>query len=472
MLSVVDTLNSIEQAGHGLRDDEGKMTRIVEAASGELASLQTEQSSLFRSLAEVRLDILQQKQVVGQLDAAERKAMAAAEDQKAQLEALAGKREQLAFDLNKARAERTECAAKVAEVAGRISALQEKTESRMAEDLEWQAQDACVAGAEARMLAAEEKATQSETDCEEKSKPYLADKLFVYLWQRGYGTSKYTSGGLVRMGDDYVARVVQFEPARQNYFTLTEIPKRLREHADRLKAELEEEEVKLQVLERAALEADGIAGEESSYSDAERALKVTEDRIAALEAEDQALEKERASLLEDQSGTELSKALSDLAASMQRQELRELLSDALETPTTADERIVMKLQRIEKAILKKQQEIDDARQTAMEIARKRAELERSANDFRRQGYDRMGGGFANDRLIGDVIGGILKGALSSRELRDALRSGHRQGSGSITRSRRGGLGGGFGGGLGGGLGGGFKSRGGLGGGGFKTGGGF
>ncbi|WP_114011637.1 hypothetical protein [Cohaesibacter intestini] len=469
MLSVVDTLNSIEQAGYGLRDDEDKMTRIVEAASDELASLQTEQSTLFRSLAKVRLDSLQQEQAVGGLDMAERKAMAAVEAQKAQLAALAEQLDQLGADLQSARAERAEREAHVADVVSSIRDLESQTESRMAEDVVWQAQDAKAAGAEARMLAAEEKALQSEQDCEEKSKPYLADKLFVYLWQRGYGTSKYAAGGLVRMGDDYVARVVKYEPARQNYFTLTEIPKRLREHADRLKIELEEEEAKLAALERATLEADGIASKETALTEAEQALKATEDQILALEDELKTRSEDRADLLADHPDSALSKALSDLAQSLQRQELRTLLHDALDTPTSEDDQIVMRLQSIEKAIVKKKQEVDKARQTAMDIARKRAELERSANDFRREGYNRRGGGFANDQLIGDVIGGILKGALSSRELRDALRSGYRQGPGAGRRTRRGGVHDTLGGTMGGHWGGTF---GGSRGGGFKTGGGF
>src|SRR5690606_39342184 len=66
------------------------------------------------------------------------------------------------------------------------------------------------------------------------------------------------------LGDDFVARVVDYEPARQNYFSLTEIPKRLGEHADRLEALVEEEEEKLAALERAALERDGLAEDRKS----------------------------------------------------------------------------------------------------------------------------------------------------------------------------------------------------------------
>lgn len=101
---------------------------------------------------------------------------------------------------------------------------------------------------------------------------------------------------------------------------------------------------------------------------------------------------------------------------------------------------------------------DEARGATVELARKRAELERSCDEARR--YERQGGGFSNDKLIGDVLGGIIGGALSSRELRDALRSGYQQGGNrSGLPSRPGG--GAFGGGSSGSGGGGFRTGGGF-----------
>ena len=91
----------------------------------------------------------------------------------------------------------------------------------------------------ARMLeAAEAKAAQAERDLEEKRQPYEADPLFMYLWRRKFGTPEYRSKGLVRSLDRKVARLIEFDGARRNYAVLVELPVRLREHADRLRAEL------------------------------------------------------------------------------------------------------------------------------------------------------------------------------------------------------------------------------------------
>lgn len=427
MITAFDALKSIEQASLGLRADEDRLARIIETSASEIARLRAEQAELFKSLARIRLDTLLQDRVIGPLDEAERKALAVVKDQKQKLEALSKRSETLLGELAAARGEREAKAEAVSQAADAITALTEATEKRIADDVAWQAQAARLAGAQARAQAAEEKALRSEADRDEKSKPYLADRLFVYLWGRGYGTSAYRGGAFARFGDGYVARVVNYEPARQNYFTLTEIPKRLREHADRLKTEVAEEEEKLAALERAALVAAGIEPREAAHRAAGQALDAADARIAKLESEDAALEQERRGLLGEEGELGLAGALSELAASMQREDLRRLMREALETPTPEDERIVQRLQQVETELGRWSREAEEARRTSLDLARKRAEFERSRDEFRRSGYERQGGGFSNDKLIGDIIGGIIGGVLSSRELGDALRSGYRPG---------------------------------------------
>lgn len=466
MISVFDALNSIDQAGRSLRGDEDRLNDIIRQAATETARLRAEQAELFRSLARIRLDTLRQENVVAPLDDAEKRALAALREQDEKLKALSNRRDALQKELAAAQAVREDKVRIVTAAADAIASQKEATEHRMAGDLGWQKQAAVVSGAEAQATAAEDKARQSEADRDEKSKPYLADPLFVYLWERGYGTSAYKAGPITRMGDGYVARVVQYEPARQNYFTLTEIPKRLREHANRLKATLADEEAKLVALERAALEADGIVQKEKTYQDAEAALKEAERVIGDLEKEGAALDEERNGALGTEGPWGMGRVLGDLAASMQREDLRTLLRESLDTPTTEDEQIVRRLQALEDALEKQEKAADEARRATVELARKRAELERSRDEARR--YERQGGGFSNDKLIGDILGGIIGGALSSRELRDALRSGYRQGgSRSSLPSRPGG--GTFGGDIFGGGGGGKSSSSGDG---FRTGGSF
>jgi len=443
MISVAETSSSLDHAIRELRQDEQRLAAVIEASTTEVARLRAEQADLLKALARIRLDALQKDQIVGELDDVERRALAAVREQKQELDSLATRRKALLVELSRAQEERAGSVQRVSDAADSIDALEEATLARLADDVGWQSQAARVAGAEARALAADTKAREAEADRDEKAKPYLEDPLFVYLWERGYGTPAYRGGRIARLGDDYVARVVNYEPARQNYFTLTEIPKRLGEHADRLDAQVEEEEEKLQALERAAFEEEGIEKREALYREAGEALKAVDGRIADLERELADLETRQAALLGDAEG--LSGPLDELAAALQREDLRTLLREAAQTPTPEDERIVRRLQEIEATLGQKARQLQEARATVVEVAQKRVELERSREDFRRSGYERRGGGFSNDKLIGDVIGGILGGVLSSRALRDAMRSGYRPRSGRRSSRRSGSVLGGFGG---------------------------
>lgn len=476
MISATEALGSIERAAGDLQRDEGRLEKTIESASRDAVRLRSEEAGHFRALARLRLDALRQETVLGRLDAAERRALKAAEAQQRELDALVPRRERIAADLATARRDRAEKAAAVGDAVAAIGAREAETEKRISGDVAWQARAATLDGTRARAEAADEKARAAEADRDEKSKPYLADRLFVYLWERGWGTSAYRGGALARLGDGWVARVVAYEPARQNYAMLTEIPKRLRAHADRLTAEVAAAEEALAAVERAALEADGIVGLETAHAAAVAALDAADGRIADLERDEAALERERQGLLDDTAGSGLATALDELADSMRREGLRALLDEALKTPTPEDERIVLRLQEIEAELKRLDGEIEEARRVAVDLAGKRAALERSRDEFRRSGYERGGGGFGNEALIGQVLAGIVEGVLSSRDLRDALRSGYRPGTdhedrprASSRRSGRrfGGRSGGFG------SGGGFSTGGGISsGGGFRTGGGF
>jgi len=485
MISASTTLSTIDQAAFKVRQDEQQLQHVIEATTQEMTRLRAEQADLYRALAKIRMDALRDDQILRTLDSAERKALSAIDEQKRRLQEVDDRKNALTGSIEASRSRRAGLSDAVTATADAITGLTERTQARVSDEVEWQALNAKVDSLEAQAEAAEEKATHSEADRDEKSKPYLADNLFVYLWNRGYGTSAYRAGPIARMGDAFVARVVQYEQARQNYFALTEIPKRLRAHAERLKEDLAVAEAALVAFERKALEADGIVQLEKEHERAVEALEAQDAEIADLEQQLAAIDQERQALLDDTSNAGLGGALAELSAALQRDDLRVLLREALETPTPDDERIVQQLQANAARLEQLEGEVDETRRTMITIAKRRAELERSREDFRRSGYERGGGTFINEKLIGDVIGGIIGGVLSSKELRDALRSGYRQGggsstvptrrsSGSVFGGSRGGFGGGFGGGgsRGGGGGGGSRGGGGGGGGGFRTGGGF
>jgi hypothetical protein len=81
---------------------------------------------------------------------------------------------------------------------------------------EWvRLRDAAAAAARIAGHAAQ-KAEFAQQYRDAKGRPYLADPLFRYLWERGYGTAGYRAGPVARLLDGFVARVrpLRRRPAR------------------------------------------------------------------------------------------------------------------------------------------------------------------------------------------------------------------------------------------------------------------
>lgn len=481
MMTGRDALQSLQGALMGVRRDEDRLVAMLNSATEEAARLRAREADAYRTLARLKLDALARDEIDGQLDSAERQALLLLDRRKDLLAKAAEQRQGIlakvtaSQDVLNAKAERVEAAAEM------IEALRGQTEARLKNDGGWKAALERVVHADHVAAAAEEKAARSEAEKDGKKKPYEADSLFMYLWRRGYGTSAYKAGFMTRFFDGKVAELINFEPARANFYMLTEIPKRLRDHATRLKDDIAVEQAALEAYERGALEADGVKPLEVALEAAERELKAAEATLAGHEATLKALDEDEHAALNSGTDPQFQKALDLIAGSMARDDLRQLYNDALRTPTPEDEKIVKQLQDLRHSLARVDSQIEETRKAAIELSQRRGELEQSQNRFRQSGYDDPFGGFINENVIGQVIAGVIKGALSSRDLdkvwrdnytrrapprsRDTFGGGIRLPSGDAWRPPSGGgFGGGFGGGSGGG--GGGSS------GGFKTGGGF
>jgi hypothetical protein len=466
MISGREALSKLHEALTRARRDEDRLVAMLNSATEEAARLRAEQAESFRALARIRLDQMSGKEVDGTLNAAEDAALSLLDRRRKELEESARRRRSLLDEIAAAQGARTAALAAVESALEKVDDRREETQARLENDQEWVAQRRALTHAKQVAEAAAEKAARSESEKEEKKRPYEADALFVYLWRRGFGTPAYRTFSLARFLDGRVARLIGYQEARPNYFMLNEIPLRLREHAERLGEEAEAEAEKLAAIERRALEADGIlpleaalAEAENRAAEAERHLASKDEQLARLDAE------EHAALA---AGTDpmLREALDLVAGSLAREDLHELHRQALDTPTLEDEKIVARLKDLRTKIVRIDSQIEETRKAALDIARKRMELERSSEDFRKKGYDDSFGEFVNERIIVQVIAGILAGLLSSRDLEKVLRDGFQR---RPPRTR-----GGFGGGIklpgGGPWGGGRKMGGGWGGGGFRTGG--
>ena len=455
MLSGRQTLGSIEQALADLRREESELNHRIERATRSISDLHAEQGEAFRALARFRLETGKASDIDNRLEGASKGARQLLETRAKDIAAMnerlrvkEAKRAELQRDREKLADERDAAEDQLEDLAGKLG-------EKLAADSAYQALKQAAETARTMADAARAKATTAANDQAEKGKAYENDPLFVYLWQRGFGTSAYTSTGLIRSLDRWVARVIGFDAARPNYAMLTQIPERLAAHATRVEAEAVEQAARLEQAQRRA--AADLAGQDLNA--------VIEQKAAAMAAQDRALEELEKGIAEV--SAELQRyasgeddtyraAEAKLAEALQGTDLTDLFRAALDTPSPEDEKIVRKLQDLEAQVADLAREVRQDKELQRDLSRRREELTKVAGQFRQSGYDDWDSTFKDDNLTTVLLGELVKGAITGADYwARAKRSHSRKPSNRRQSGLPGGFGGGFGGGSGGGLGGGF-----------------
>ena len=364
-----DALSSLENAISGVRTNESRLTQVLSSAAAEAERLRAQLAESFRALALVRLDTLMRNQVVGELDAAERRALELMRAHKSKLDQILIRCGGAQSALVQAEALHREKTAVVEQAREPIARMQERVAAESRTDPAWQAQHAATQKAIEIAQAADEKARQSEADLDAKRKPYEADPLFMYLWNRKFGTAEYKAGNFVRYWDRKVAQLVGFDTARPNYKLLNEIPVRLREHAKALLARVEAEDKALAAIERAALVKAGIEPLEATLAKALGELKVASDALTKAQQAMTALDEERTKLQSDGDRKAHEDALGVLTQAIAQENLQTMYQEARQTATPEDDRLVQKIEQTQGAIARAESEVARIREEARDVAR-------------------------------------------------------------------------------------------------------
>lgn len=279
-------------------------------------------------------------------------------------------------------------------------------DAKAAQDADFQRLSAAAEEAERIAQHAEQKSGFAARDFEEKGKPYRADPLFAYLWDRGWGTGRYRAFPLVRMIDGWVARLIDFEPARRSYALLSELPGSMAAHATRMRAEADAA-VRALVDRRRALAGlpEGETRPDSAARDgAEDAVEAA--RAALTEAEN----KRSALAAGDDDASQ--QAIRALEAAIGARSLRTLREDAARTPTRDDDAIVARLEIAAAERARLERALADAQAQAEGARRRLTELQTLRHDMRSRGVERSDWGFASGALVGALVAELLRGALS------------------------------------------------------------
>jgi uncharacterized membrane protein YgcG len=328
------------------------------------------------------------------------------------------------------------------------------------------------------LIEAKERVKDIEREAREKIPAYKQNKIFRYLETQEFGTEMYEKKGLIAKLDKWVAKVINYEEAKQSYDFLKSVPAIIQEEVDKKQKDLEELTKTVKKIEKDSCDKNGLTKvlEEGNKLGEERSVLLGQ--IENYNSIYSARERERR-VLDSTKDEYYQRALGKLKSYLNGKTIQELKQKASETENVMDDNLVEKIEYIDSNIRELKQKAKRLKQERDEFEEKLDGLKDLESKYKRADYESSRSRF-NSRLdMNNFITGYLIGKYSREDVwghikqhhhfesdDDSSSYSHHSSSSSYHSSSSGfSSGSGFGGG-------GFSSGGGFGGGGFSSGKGF
>ena len=418
------TLSALETSIQDLQQRERALQAELEAANTQRSALVERRLKTIRELAEVRTRSALADGVIDHSDRLSDRVASLLDARGKTLAALTARHKQ-------AQDKRREQLTAHEILNGSIAALEERldeTANAVRQDKAAQpAYAAAVEQSEAAQSTLERgqaKAEQAHEDRSDKGRPYENDPLFMYLWQRKYGSSAYEAMPLIRWLDGKVANLVRYHDARANYSVLLQIPGRLDAHVSRLAAEAKTAIGAVDQIE-AELIAQRAGADLVGALEAERAAYATENAELARLADEIAEISSQLNRYAEGHDHAFRQAIELTAGFLEDENLSRLKSAARATVTPSDDQIVERIAKIEGETENLREQSEDNRDELEALFRKKSELMRVASEFRRRQYDDPGSVFIPQGAGQVILQELLRGAINAAEYWARTRSSHR-----------------------------------------------
>lgn len=437
MSNGTEALREMDQRIDAARAEAGQLATQLDQLLQQQQRARAQESNDTEQLARLRLDLLKSGQAGSALDAADQRVLALLEKRHQSfldLEPRIQQSEQRQAALSLARSEQLRIRDE-ALTAQQARYLQ--TAERTKQDSKWQLLNLDLVAVQHQVQAAEQKSQVVLADREQKRKPYEADKLFVYLWQRRYGFPEYQAAPLFRTLDGWVARLCKYDGAHRNYRMLMALADQIAAHVAQLKARAERLSSELKAMEEQALAEAGYGALQDAVAAAEAALKRAEQMLNDEEQVHQGLLGQRAAFASGGDPFTL-EALQTLTTQMGREDLQTLRQDARATETPKDDALVAGLANARAAVSKAEQDIATLRARQNLVLKQLSDAEELRRRFRAHSFDSRDSQFGNGIVVGAVIGELLRGAIVLNDAWDQVNRNHRF---SVPRGHDGGFGG-------------------------------
>ena len=408
-------LKNIDQSLQSLRKEVMRLDSELDQLSSRTTQNERHRMQLINQIAQVRLSEIEQGSLLSRLDAADQEVQGLLDQRRQALDSLDGAIADVNQQIDVAENERESLLIKTNAAEQALVDLEAKVQADLQVDQNYLAQLQLAQEAEAIAEEAALKVARAQANLAEKAAPYKADELFMYLWDRGFGTTEYNGGLLARFLDAWVARLIKYEPARVDYWNLSEIPQRLEGHAKRVADRADDEHKALQKLE---LDALNVAGQNTLVEQADvirRELDGHDDALENLEMRlDQHLGERSRFVAGEDPLTQQS--LSRLGQALEIQGLQSIHRYVRDTVSPTDDALVLELQGLLQNMQGNKEDLADVRLMHDNKLIRLRELEGIRRKFKNSRFDDVRSGFGNQALIASVLTQFMQGLVNGSDL--------------------------------------------------------
>ena len=440
MWSGTAALSSLDQSLQTIRNEVVRLDSQLSQLSRSIANSELHRNKLINDIAKVRLAAIDEGDLLSTMSAADHDALAILEKREAVIVDLNNEVEQLNQKILQAETDREVMLVNLNEASQAIVDLEANVQAQLAADEQYLAKLNYASEAESIAGESNQKVELALEDMTEKAKPYQADNLFMYLYERGFGTTSYKGGLFARFMDAWVAKLISYEDARVNYWNLTEIPKRLEQHAQQANDLADEASMAVQQMELDALEQAGISKLKAEVDRLREELDLFDDKFEQTEAELNLKLEDRASFAAGQDDY-LQSCLQRLSTALDHQDLDAIHRYVQATVSPTDDRLVLELQALEDSLDTVEDDLSDVRRLHDNKIGRLKELESVRRNFKNSRFDDVRSGFGNKALLTSVLAQFLQGVASGSDVWQVIKRNQRyRNVGSLPDFGSGGLG--------------------------------
>lgn len=424
MWAGTSALRSIDQSLQTIRNDVVRLDTQLDQLTNNMASNKRQRARLLNDIAAVRLIEIESGELNVSFTAADNQVAQLLSQRESALEQLNQQIDSINQQLQSDESARESLLLTVNQKSQQIVDVEGHVQDSLKVDVAYLAQFDLAKQSESVATEAERKRQAAQESLSEKAAPYQADDLFMYLWNRSYGTTQYNGGLFSKFMDSWVARVIRYEPSRVNFWNLTEIPKRLTEHADRVADLADEEHMQLQQLEVNALDSAGVKALESSLELLRASLDAHDDELEDVEMR---LNQKLGERTRYASGSDdyMQQSLARLSQSLDHQSLQSVHRYVRDTVSPTDDMLVIELQSLDDKLDGVEDDLGDVRNVHNAQLSKLKGLEQVRRDFKNSRFDDVRSGFGNEALIAGVLGQFIQGVVSGSDVWSVLKRNQR-----------------------------------------------